>query len=143
MQGAILKAVQAIYGFKDDRGEPMNEMANRFLVMVPMGLWPAALKAVSLPLLGGGESNIVLNQGNFGIDVAPNARLTWTDSFAVFRSDENSLALIKQSRSGVTMSAKAEGSEFEHDTDRHQYGVRAERNVGYGLWQHACYVTMV
>ncbi|GAG27129.1 unnamed protein product, partial [marine sediment metagenome] len=28
------------------------------------------------------------------------------------------------------------------DNDAHQFGLDAWRNVGYGYWQHACYVTM-
>ncbi|GAF85157.1 unnamed protein product, partial [marine sediment metagenome] len=32
-------------------------------------------------------------------------------------------------------------SEFEFDNDAHQYGVDADRNVGYGFWQHACLKT--
>ena len=35
------------------------------------------------------------------------------------------------------MSAVAEGSEYEFDTGKHKFGVEANRNVGYGMWQYA------
>ena len=44
--------------------------------------------------------------------------------------------------SGVTVDAVAEGSETEFKEKKHLYGVKAIRNVGYGYWQRACYVTM-
>jgi Mu-like prophage major head subunit gpT len=39
MQQCILQAVAAILGFKDDQGEPFNEDASEFLVMVPTSLY--------------------------------------------------------------------------------------------------------
>ena len=39
------------------------------------------------------------------------------------------------------MDAIAEGSELEFREKKHQYGVKAMRNVGYGYWQRACLVT--
>lgn len=141
MSKAILKGVQAIIGFTDDQGEPMNEDARSFLVMVPVSLWQTALAAVSLPFTGTGVSNIIPS-GDFNIAVAPNARLTWTDTFAVFRTDANVKPFIRQEEEGITVAAKAEGSEFEFDFDKHQYGIKAVRNVGYGYWQTACEVIM-
>ena len=72
-----------------------------------------------------------------------NARLTWTDSFAVFRTDSPIKAFIRQTEQEVELKAKAEGSEFEFDNDAWQFGIDAWRGVGYGYWQRACYVTMI
>ncbi len=47
MEGAILQAIQTMYGFKDDVGEPLNETAKKFMVMVPVPFWASAQKAVS------------------------------------------------------------------------------------------------
>ncbi|OPY15236.1 MAG: Mu-like prophage major head subunit gpT [Syntrophus sp. PtaB.Bin001] len=140
MQQTILKAVSAIFGFKDDVGEPMNEGARSFLAMVPVSLYLVAAKAVSLPIgTGVSEQNV---PADLNISVVPNARLTWTDSLAVFRTDGNVKPFIRQQETEVMLKAKAEGSEFEFDNDAHQYGVDAWRNVGYGYWQHACYIQM-
>jgi phage major head subunit gpT-like protein len=71
-----------------------------------------------------------------------NPRLTWTDKFAVFRTDSPIKALIRQTEQDVELKAKAEGSEFEFDNDAWQFGIDAWRGVGYGYWQRACLVTM-
>ena len=143
MQHAILKAIMQIVSFKDDRGEPMNENAREFLVAVPMGLLPAALGAVSPLAAQNAPQNMNPNLlGNFRVRVAPVVRLTWTDSFAVFRTDSPIKAFIRQTEQDVELKAKAEGSEFEFDNDAWQFGIDAWRGVGYGYWQRACYVTL-
>jgi len=76
------------------------------------------------------------------ITSAANPRLTWTEKIAVFRTDSNVKALIRQEETGVVVKAKAEGSDYEFDNDAHEYGVDTWRNVGYGYWQNACLVTM-
>jgi phage major head subunit gpT-like protein len=142
MASCIMQAIQAICGFKDDRGEPMNEQAQKFTVMTPIPLWTPAVSAVTLPMVDNGNSNVIPAAKNFQIEVVSNARLTWTDKFAVFRSDSRTKAFIRQNEKPVQLKAKAEGSEFEFDKDAWQFGVDAWRNVGYGFWQDACLVTM-
>jgi len=138
----VLKGIETILGFKDDQGEPMNELANQFLVMVPTSLMHPAFGALGEELVGYGASNILKASG-FDIGVAVNPRLTWTDAFPVFRTDGQVKPFIRQEEEGVKMEAIAEGSELEFKEKKHQYGVSAIRNVGYGYWQHACLVTMV
>ena len=143
MQQCIIRGVSAIIGFKDNQGEPMNEDANSFLVMVPISLWQVALAAIALPNIAANVNN-VLQTAKFILNVAPNARLAaWTDRFAIFRTDADVKAFIRQEEVPITMSAKAEGSEYEFDFDKHQYGIKAQRNVGFGFWQEACEVIMV
>jgi phage major head subunit gpT-like protein len=144
MQLAIFAGIKSILSFKDDRGEPMNENARRFLVMVPVGLYDKAVAAVSAIVTGALMQNFnpsVL--AGLVVDVQMNARLTWTDSFAVFRTDSPIKGLIRQTEQEAELKAKAEGSEFEFDNDAWQFGIDAWRGVGYGYWQRACYVTMV
>ena len=135
-QQAIMKSITAILGFKDDQGEPMNENASSFLVMVPMPLYIPFSKAILLPTgTGVSEQNV---PPEMSLSVVPNARLSWTDKFATFRADGNVKPFIRQQETDVDLKAKAEGSEFEFDNDAHQYGVDSWRDVGYGYWQHAC-----
>lgn len=142
MQQAVMKAISAILGFKDDKGEPMNEGASSFLVQVPTSLWISASNAIYMPR-GTGVSEQQGLPPNLNISVAANARLSaWTDQFAVFRTDGSVKPFIRQQETDVDLKAKAEGSEYEFDNDAHQYGVDAWRNVGYGYWQHACLATM-
>lgn len=141
MQQSMLSGVSAIANFKDDQGEPMNELASQFLIMVPPSLHFVAMNAVAMPLGTGVTQQNAL--GGFNVQVVSNARLsTWTASFAVFRTDGGVKPFIRQQETEVQIKAKAEGSEFEFDHDMHQYGIDAWRNVGYGYWQHACLVTM-
>lgn len=144
MQLAIFAGIKQILSFKDDRGEPMNENANRFMVTVPVGLYDKAVAAVS----GLVTQALVQNfnpsvLAGLTVDVQMNPRLTWTDSFAVFRTDSPIKAFIRQTEQEIEMKVKAEGSEFEFDNDAWQWGIDAWRGVGYGYWQRACYVTMV
>jgi phage major head subunit gpT-like protein len=136
----ILQGAQTILGFVDDQGEPMNEMARDFVVMVPTPWWSRAAAAISNPVVGGGDTNVMTNLDGFAFSMATNPRLAWTDKLAVFRADGAVKPFILQEEEGVTVSAVAEGSELEFHEDKHEYGVKALRNVGYGYWQHGCLV---
>lgn len=149
MQYAIVQAIQKIVSFKDDQGEPFNELANEFLVMTPVSMLQQASAAVSLR----GDARQFASQTGFDalaaqgvrIQTAANVRLDsagWTTKFGVFRTDGEIKPLIRQQETDVMMKAKAEGSEYEFDNDAHQYGVDTWRNVGYGLWQGSCLVTL-
>ena len=145
METSILKAVEAIIGFKDDQGEPMNEEATSFLVMVPVPFMSAAAAALKNPVItdgSGSRTNTITNLGGFSFELAVNPRLTRTTKFATFRTDGMTKPFIRQEEEGVTVSAIAEGSELEFRENKHHYGVKAIRNVGYGYWQHACLTTM-
>jgi phage major head subunit gpT-like protein len=144
MQQSILKGIAQILSFKDDRGEPMNENARRFMVVVPVGLYLVAVAAVSTLSTAALQQNLNPNLiAGLTVDVQMNARLTWTDSFAIFRTDSPIKGLIRQTEQETELKAKAEGSEFEFDTDAWQFGIDNWRGVGYGYWQRACYVTMI
>lgn len=141
-QQAFIQGVQAMLGFKDDQGEPMNEGAGAFLCMVPTSLWIVANTALAAPVLTSGQNNIVQRMPGLQVAIAPNPRLNWTDSFAIFRTDGAVKPFIRQEETGIMIKAKAEGSEFEFDNDAHQYGIDTWRNVGYGFWQHAAKVIL-
>jgi len=149
MESAILKSIEAMLGFKDDTGEPMNENARDFLVMVPVPFMSAAAAALGSQIIvdaSTSRSNTILTMGNLGgfnIRMATNARLSWTTKFATFRTDGQVKSLIRQEEELVTMSAIAEGSELEFKENKHQYGVKASRNVGFGYWQRACLTTLI
>jgi hypothetical protein len=144
MQWAIVNGIQAIAGFVDNQGEPMNEDASSFLVMVPMSLYNAASQAVATPVqVGPSQTALTALKQNFSISAVPYVRLSdWTASFAVFRTDSNLKSFIRQEETPVQLKVKGYGSEYEFDNDAHQYGVDTWRNVGYGMWQNSCYITM-
>jgi phage major head subunit gpT-like protein len=138
METAIMACIMAILGFKDDQGEPMNEDAKEFMLMVPPCYLSPAAAATKNEFTSAGVSNTLVNMKGFGIQLEVNPRLTAVDRFYMFRTDAKTKALIRQSEEDVTISAIAEGSELEFNENKHHYGVKAIRNVGYGYWQHAC-----
>jgi phage major head subunit gpT-like protein len=143
MKASILKGVQAIMGFVDDQGEPMNENANSFVVMVPTTFMDVTNAAINNTVLSGAETNDLASSSNFKINFVVNPRLSaWTTKFAVFRTDGSVKPFIRQQETDVIMKAIAEGSDLEFNEDKHHYGVDAWRNVGYGYWQHGCLVTL-
>ncbi len=141
LREAILAGVQQIIGFKDNQGEPINENASKFVVMVPVNLWFVAKAALAVPLSVGGATNPVKVLADLDLSVAANPRLTG-NKFYIFRADGDVKAFIRQEETAVQVKAKAENSEYEFDHDAHQYGVDAWRNVGYGYWQHSCQVSL-
>jgi phage major head subunit gpT-like protein len=144
MQFAIAKSIQQIVSFVDDQGEPMNEDATQFLVMVPVPYMNVALQAAATPAQVA-ETQSALNalKGKFRIDVAVNPRLSWTEKFVTFRTDSYLKSFIRQEEVGVQLKVKGSGSEYEFDNDAHQYGLDSWRNVGYGMWQNSCLVTLI
>lgn len=145
-EAALMAGVQKFMGFLDDQGEPMNEDANRFLVMVPVPFLGAATAAIKNTVItdgSGARTNTLTNMDGFKFDIVANARLNWTTKFAMFRTDGQTKAFIRQEEEGVTVSAVAEDSELEFNEEKHHYGVKAIRNVGYGYWQHALLTTLI
>ena len=143
-QLSVVEGVKQILGFLDDKGEPMNEDASSFLIMVPLSLFPVATAAINTSEHSEAKVDLRERLGGMSLEVVANNRLTsWTDKFSVFRTDSETKALIRQSETDVNVSAIAEGSELEFNHKMHQYGIDTWRNVGYGFWQDACLVTMV
>lgn len=147
METAILKSIEAIMGFKDNQGEPMNENARAFEIMVPVPFMSSAAGAIGSQIIvdaSTSRSNRIITMGSLGgfqVALRVNARLTWTTKFATFRTDSQTKALIRQEEEAVTIDAIAEGSELEFKEKKHHYGVKAMRNVGYGYWQRAALTT--
>lgn len=144
MQIAIFESIQQMVTFKDDQGEPINEAARDFLVMVPPSFIRSASQAVNTTdQVGPSQTAFSELKKDFSIHAVPNVRLSsWTTKFAVFRTDAAIKPFIMQDEKAVSIKAKAEGSDYEFDNDAHQYGLDAWRNVGYGRWQNACLVTL-
>lgn len=140
-ESALMSCVEAILGFKDDHGEPMNEGASKFRIMIPTVYLRAFAAVLGADYLATGVSNVVRTLDGFAFALTVNPRLTSGAKFYVFREDGMTKPFIRQEEEGVTVSAIAEGSELEFKENKHQYGVKAIRNVGYGYWQHACLYT--
>jgi phage major head subunit gpT-like protein len=42
----------------------------------------------------------------------------------------------------INYTKKDETSDYFHDTDSMEFGLKVDRGAGYGLWQHAVAVTL-
>lgn len=100
MAKAILAAVQKMAGQLDDRGQPMNEGARRFVLLVPTKFMAATLGALQAEYLAPGVSNTLPTAG---VAIAPffSARLNSSASaagrrFYLFREDASVLPLLQQ-----------------------------------------------
>jgi phage major head subunit gpT-like protein len=140
MYEAIVQGVAQLMSFQDDQGEPMNESAREFLVMVPMSFLSATLVALASQTVEG-SSNPLAAREPFRVAWVANPRLTWNDRFALFRTDGSTRPFIFQEELPVQIQVLAEGSELEVNENQHQYGVKAIHEAGYGFWQDACLVT--
>lgn len=138
MQHAIQASITQIHTLVDDQGEPLNEMANSFHVMVPNGLATSTRSALSTMRAAGPAT---VDMDGFQITMSVNPRLTtagsWTDKFVTFRTDGSIKPLIRQTETDGSLKVKDESSEFAFDNDAIQIGIDAWRNVGYGRWQGA------
>lgn len=149
MAHAIMAAISAMLGYVDDRGEPMQEEASEYLVMVPTSLWLAAITAVGAKVLDSGDDNVVAigQMSGLRISVAMNARLnSWTDSFTVDRLDGSVKPFIYQedgSDTGVNMKILGPGSEYSTIHDEVLVTTDAINNAGYGYWQQSVKVTLI
>lgn len=141
MIDGILAGIQAMYGFKDDRGEPINEEAASFAVMVPVPYMTAAVKAMDQVNLTDGESNILRNQGMLNFEMITNPRLPWTDKFAVFRTDGGVKPFILQQEADAEVDILGPGSDHYFNHKEWLIGTDWAGNVGYGMWQHATLMT--
>ena len=141
---AVLNGVKTLRGFKDDRGEPINDMIGSLLIMVPVGLSKAAELALAQPTIAGNEANPLLNSASrVSYQLAVNARLTWTDKFAIFRTDGRMKSLIIQEEVSPVFKALAEGSDYEFSNAEHQYSVEKAGNVGLGRFDQCALITFV
>lgn len=96
MSAAILAAIQAQLAFQDDRGDPVNEDANSFAIVVPAKYWGAAIAAKTNDFTSAGVSNTVKTSG-MSIEVFVNPRLTAANNiFFCFRTNVPQGALLWQ-----------------------------------------------
>lgn len=144
MSEAIMSTVQAMLAFKDNEGEPVNEGARGFDIIVPATFWFPASMAIGARVFAAGADNpIAVGQmDGFSFKLHANPRLTWTDRFAVFRRDGQTKPFIFQSDGGVKTKLLGPDSEYATLNDEVLFTADAINNAGYGDWKHACLCTL-
>lgn len=143
MARTILTGIQVITSAKDDTGEPMNEFARAFCVMVPTLYWSATVGAISDFFLSSSSSNTLATLRDKGLVITPvmNPRLTTPTSSGdvfVFRTDVETKALIWQDEMPTQLETLGEGSDHAFFHDEHIYGAQRIGNGGLGMPEMAC-----
>ncbi|MBJ3776392.1 Mu-like prophage major head subunit gpT family protein [Acuticoccus mangrovi] len=141
---AALASVEAMMGLKDDQGEPLNEGAQVFDLMVPVKLMGTAKKALGMPvILNGGQAvtNLVANMEGFTFNLVVNPRLTSATKFYSFRTDGALKPLIIQEEIPLDIVPLGPSSEYCKVNKRCRYTAEWTGATGYGRWQHAALTT--
>jgi len=149
MESAVLKGVEQVLSLKDDQGEPLNETALNFMIYCPIKFLGSAAAALGSQIIvdsSTSRSNRILTLGSMGgysMQLAASPRSTWTDKFAIFRTDAATMPFIRQEETELEVAAIAEGSELEFEHRMHHYGISASRAAGFGAWQRAVLITLI
>jgi len=143
---AILDVIGYMLQYKDDQGEPAQEDAREFHVMVPYNLHGAAQAAASLDSIRDASGTVISNPlkggSDFKVTVGMNARLTTTTVFYTFITDQPTKAFILQEEKGLEVDSLTEGSDHAFKENEYLFGVKTSRNAGYGEWLRAAHCTL-
>ena len=137
----IQAGIQALFAMKDDQGEPVNQNMQEIMVMVPTSLMAPFEGALSMQYLAQGMSNPIYGS-SIRKRLVVNPRLTWTERFAVFRTDSTVKPFIVQQEQAPVMEVVGAGSEYEFLNNARLYGVKKSGNVAYWDFTRACLVEM-
>ena len=136
MEAGIIDMVEAIMGFNDDQGEPLNTEARKFLVMCPVNMMGAVAGALNTQIIadtGGGRTNVIAALGDWQFEWVVNPRLSTATELYLFRTDGSVKPFIYQTEKEPT-SQTLDDSFRNH---RMLFGVEASYNFGYGYFQQA------
>ena len=146
MEAAILLGIQTLGAAMSDEGEPVNEFANVWTILVPTAYWAASIGALRNDFTAAGVSNTVQAAMAEGLQINrfSNPRLpspTVDPSFYLFRTDVSTRAIIWQEE--VTrFDEQAAGSAHEFFNRGHAYGVERVCGTGPGMPEFCAKVTL-
>lgn len=146
MANAINGVIAYMMTYKDDTGEPINQNAKQFAVMVPVNMWAALRVATGADFLTAGVTNPLKPRTPMDYTIMPilNPRLTLTSTkFCVFRVDAPLKPLIMQDEFGPDLIMLSQESDYTFLNNKRVWGLKANRACGYGLWYHAAVCTTV
>lgn len=145
MSAGILTLIQTILGANDDQGEPMNEFAKAFLLMVPTKYWSATQAALKNEFTSAGVSNTLPAAGMTIIPIV-NPRLVvpatgGTGVFYGFRIDSDIKPMIWQDEVQTQLQVLGAGSDHEFWYDSHVFGAKRVGNGALGAYEMAARMT--
>lgn len=137
---AIVAAISTMQGFFDDRGEPINESATKVTVIAPPGAIGAAVmqavKEKNLDTGTGVRTNPVMGLG-LEIEVVISARITVQRMFVINSSPDAVPFVFIENTGDFKRTMKGPGSDFEHDNDAWEVGIKAVGAAGFGRFTDA------
>ncbi len=134
-KAALVAAVGALLGFKDDQGEPMNVSPTGIVVVVPVSMYFAMLEAATAGMIASTDN--VLR--GLAIEVLPMPWLTNTKVFYTFTLGGEDKPFIFQEREPLDFKVVDPG--YDQVTgfmkEKKYAGCRARYKMTYGFWQKA------
>jgi phage major head subunit gpT-like protein len=125
-------AKTAMRQFKDDRGKPMNIIADT--LVVPPDLEPDAQKLLYSTTLDA-SGNVNVHKNSFKLIVTP--WITDAENWYLLCTNRVTKPLIFQDREATTFEALEGNSENGFMRNEYLYGVKNRFNIGYGDWRMA------
>lgn len=127
---AICAAIQTMYGFVDDQGEPINEDITSLHIITSPTIGGAIKQAVdenNLDTGTGVRTNPVKGYSSsvkIGVIISP--RYTDTDAMVLVNTSPGACPLVfVENEAERLVTSKPLGGEYAHDNDAAQYGVQA------------------
>lgn len=137
----INKAIGALLGFLDDRGEPFLEEwqidSNNFVVMTPPKHREPWQELLTSALISNTD-NVYRNKARLLV----NPRLTSQTKMYFYYTGAPIKPFIYQKRKDVETGMLAKDSETGFMRRKWVFGADARYNLGYGIWQYAVLVTI-
>jgi phage major head subunit gpT-like protein len=142
MSTAILASIEAMMGFGDTAGDPRNEFATEFTVMVPTKYMAATIGALSNEFSAASTSNtLIAAQRDIRINRIVNPRLTASNNiFYTFRSDARIRPFIWQDELSEFRTLGRD-SDFAFMNDSILFGAKRKGAGGYGRFELAARTT--
>lgn len=136
----LLAMVSRMLGFLDDQGQPLNEAARQFIVMVPATLFGVTVAAINAMFTSASATNPLGELARFGFQMVPllNARLPASPGNVqyLFRTDAGIRSFLLQEE-GVNPVELGPDSEHAKKTNRVLFGHGWAGAVGYGRFELA------
>lgn len=143
MKAAILKAISAMWTFKDDKGRYCNLSAKRFMVGVSAANMMTLLELIGVTIQLGGTTGI-LNGNNEAFQIVPQLIPGAADTKVYvirMREPDMGSAFVHQILLPSEPIVLGLESEYCKLNGNLLFQVQGTYNVGYGRWQDACLVT--
>lgn len=139
MKAAIRQAVNKLISYKDDKGNFVNSPTfgrlNDLVLLVPLALRDQAFDALESQLLGGGNTNVIIDKPQ----IVSSPHLTSSVKFYLFRTGQPLKPFVFQPREPLSRQMKGLN---DIETKEVKFLTEARYNLGYLFWQYACLTTL-